>query len=140
MTSFEQSLLNECALGTTQIVAWVVLPNHYHVLLVTDQIRTLLSRLGQLHGRTSFLWNGEDAARGRKVWFGGAETAMKSDGHYWGSFNYIHANPVKHGYVTDALEWPFSSAVRWAQQQGNDWVEKISDAYPINDYGKGWDD
>jgi putative transposase len=62
--------------------AWRVLPNHYHALLLTRELPELLRDIGQLHGRTSFDWNGEDKERGRKVWFNCVETGMKSDRHF----------------------------------------------------------
>ncbi len=78
--------------------------------------------------------------RGRKVWFNAVETGMKSDAHYWASVNYIHHNPVKHGYVQKWLDWTFSSAALWLKKLGRAKVEDIWKGYPISEYGKGWDD
>ena len=73
--------------------AWRVLPNHYHALVLTRELPELLRDIGQLHGRTSFDWNGEDKERGRKVWFNCVETGMKSDRHFWATLNYVHLIP-----------------------------------------------
>ena len=72
-----------------------------------------LKALGQMHGRTSFEWNGEENTRGRQVWFNAVETAMKSERHFWATLNYIHHNPVKHGYVKRAIDWPHSTIHRY---------------------------
>jgi putative transposase len=48
--------------------AWCLLPNHYHLYLETPDMKQTLVALGKLHGRASFVWNGEDAQRGRHVW------------------------------------------------------------------------
>lgn len=31
-------------------------------------------------------------------------------------FDYVHWNPVKHGYVSTPAEWPYSSLSRWVRQ------------------------
>src|SRR5262249_16938894 len=89
MTDFESRLLRTIREHAQAIFAWTVLPNHYHVLTQTNQARHMLLQLGQLHGRTSYLWNGEERSRGRKVWCNAAETAMKSERHYWATLLYV---------------------------------------------------
>jgi hypothetical protein len=74
-------------------------PNHYHALVEATDIKRLLHELGLLHGRTSHDWNGEERARGRKVFFRAVERAMRSARHYWAMLKYIHHNPVRHGYA-----------------------------------------
>lgn len=64
MTEFEDALLETCNQFSSNVYAWCVLPNHYHVLLQTEQLKTLRAAIGKLHGRTSFTWNGEDKSRG----------------------------------------------------------------------------
>src|SRR5260370_14119940 len=68
MADFESDLLRTTAEGAQTIFAWIVLPNHYHLLVDTRDILALLKRHGELHGGTSFRWNGEDARRGRQGW------------------------------------------------------------------------
>ena len=93
MTECEEAILKAC-------------PNHYHVLLTTEQIEELRRGLGRFHGRTSHAWNGEDSARGRKVWYNCFERPMKSRRHFLVTANYIHHNPVHHGYVQTWQDWP----------------------------------
>jgi putative transposase len=99
----------------------------------------LLHDVGLLHGRTAFDWNGEDDARGRKVWFNCAETGMKSDRHFWATLNYVHHNPVHHGYVQRWQDWPFSSGAAFLTEMGRDRAAEIWKAYPVGEYGKDWD-
>jgi putative transposase len=137
---FEESLLQTLSEHIDQIYAWVVLPNHYHALVSTKDPLTVLLLLGRLHGRTSFHWNGEENTRGRQVWVSAAETAMKSERHFWATMNYIHHNPVKHGWANTWKEWPFSSANQFLEASGRPEAERIWKEFPIGDYGKGWDD
>ncbi len=139
MSEWEKDLLNTCREFSSNIYAWCILPNHYHLLLKTQRIRVLRLQLGRLHGRSSFTWNGEDQRRGRKVWHNCFERPMRSERHFWATVNYVHHNPVHHRYVEQWQEWPWSSAAEFLQQVGRDRAEHIWRDYPILDYGKKWD-
>jgi putative transposase len=122
------------------LFAWCVLPNHYHLVVQTVSIERLLRAVGQLHGRTSYQWNGQEGCRGRQVWFSAVEREMRSDRHLWASINYVHHNPVKHGYVARWHDWPWSSARAFLEEVGEEQAKLVWREYPIRDYGKGWDD
>ena len=138
--AFEEALLEVAKATCSEVFAWVVLPNHYHMLVQTTDCMTVLAELGRLHGRTSFQWNGEEGKRGRQVWCNAAETVMKSDSHFWATVNYLHHNPVKHGYTATWQEWPFSSAQRYLDTLGKDEAARVWRKYPVETYGQGWDD
>ena len=139
MTECEEEVLNTCRQLGSRIYAWCVLPNHYHVLLKTGQVKALRHELGQFHGRSSFTWNGEDQQRGRQVWFNCFERPMKSPRHFFATLNYVHHNSVHHGYVEHWQDWPWSSAAEFIEQLGRERVAQIWKDYPILDYGKKWD-
>ena len=82
MTECEEGVLKACSEHCLTTHGWCVLPNHYHVLVTTEHIAELRRRLGQFHGRSSHDWNGEDSARGRKVWYNCFERPMKSIRHF----------------------------------------------------------
>lgn len=139
MSEFATELLADVETCAQEIYAWCVLPNHYHVLVLTRVLPSLLNAIGKLHGRTSFRWNGEEGTRGRRVWFNCAETGMKSDRHFMATLNYVHHNPVHHGYAARWQEWPFSSGDAFLEQCGREEVARLWKAYPIREYGKDWD-
>jgi putative transposase len=64
---------------------------------------------------------------------------MKSIRHFWATLNYVHHNPVHHGYVTEWQDWPWSSAAEYLKQMGRARALEIWKQYPIMDYGKKWD-
>jgi putative transposase len=134
---FLEALLD--AVSPTPVRAWAVLPNHYHLLASSPDILAVLKRLGLLHGQTSFLWNGEDGTRGRKVWCKSMETAMKSERHTCVAMNYIHNNPVKHGVCEKWQAWPYSSAGAWLETVGREAAGLFWREYPVKDYGCDWD-
>ena len=139
MTECETEVLSICQSFCSRIYAWCILPNHYHVLLKTDRIKDLRKEIGQFHGRSSFRWNRDDDQRGRKVWHNCFERPMKSERHFWATLNYVHHNPVHHGYVDTWLDWPWSSARNYLEALGRDEAVRIWREYPILDYGKKWD-
>ncbi|QDU30367.1 hypothetical protein ETAA8_54950 [Anatilimnocola aggregata] len=139
MIGFEAELMTVCNDFSKQVFAWIVLPNHYHVLLHAPQIKTLLKQLGQLHGSTSFRWNSEDRQRGRHCWHRAAETAMKSERHFWATLNYVLNNAVRHQYVMCWQDWPHSNAAQYLADVGRELAEKRWREYPVLDYGDGWD-
>jgi putative transposase len=139
MTECEAEVLQVCRELGSETYAWCILPNHYHVLARTERIKELRLELGQFHGRSSFNWNGEDEKRGRKVWHNCFERPMKSERHFWATLNYVHHNPVHHGYVEHWQDWPWSSAAEFLQRIGREKAAEIWKKYPILDYGKKWD-
>ena len=139
MSECESELLEICHKFGSELFAWCVLPNHYHLLILTDKINEFLTALGKFHGSSSYRWNGEDNARGRKVWFRAIERSMRSERHFYATLNYVHNNPVKHGYVEKWQDWPFSSATEYLEKVGREKASLIWNEFPILDYGNEWD-
>ena len=139
MTVCEEEVLSRVHKFCTEVHAWCVLPNHYHLLATTIRLKELVKELGRFHGRSSFAWNDEDTCRGRKVWHRCFDRAIRSERHFWATVNYIHHNPIYHGYVEKWQHWPWSSAAAFLQNVGRAEAERIWAEYPILDYGSKWD-
>lgn len=141
-TGFETRLLKAIKEIADEIIAWVILPNHYHILLYVHSLNHVSFALQHLHGTTSREWNIEDGlTRKRRVWYKFADTFIRNDAHLHTAFNYIHYNPVKHGYVTDPYDWHWSSLSLYYDDMGRDWLRDHWKSYtPSPDFGKGWDD
>jgi len=119
--------------------AWVILDNHYHLLLKTYLGKDLSRFFGRLHGGTSFQINQWDNTQGRQIWHNYWDTCIRDEKGYWTRFNYIHNNPIKHGYVRDLQEWPFSSYHYYLQTKGKEWLDDCFATYPALDYLDGDD-
>ena len=139
LNQFSTRLCDLAIDSCNQVFAWVVLPNHYHFLAQITELNLLFSELGKLHGRTSYEWNGEDSTLGRQVWCKAAETAIKSEGHFFATLNYVLNNPVHHGYCKKWPDWPYSSANDYLENIGREKALQIWQNYPLYDYGKSWD-
>jgi len=105
--------------------AFVVLPDHLHAIwtLPTGDndfskrwmlIKAGFSRQLPKNERInkSRRKKGERGIWQRRYW----EHMIRDDEDYENHVNYIHYNPVKHGYVKRAVEWPYSTI--------HDYVEK----------------
>jgi putative transposase len=102
------ALAKECG---WQLEAWAVFSNHYHfvahALAGAADLGELLKRL---HGETSGHVNRLDQAEGREVWFNFWETVLTFEASYLARLSYVHRNPVKHGLVPVARNYPWCSA------------------------------
>jgi putative transposase len=47
-----------------------------------------------------------------QVW----EHTLRDEDDYARHFDYLHYNPVKHGYVSRVRDWPYSTFHRWVRQ------------------------
>jgi putative transposase len=139
MATFERKLCETVLDSCQQLFAWTILPNHYHLLAHAPRLKPFLAALGKLHGRISYRWNLEEIRRGRRVWHRSAETAMKSDNHFWTTLNHVLNNAVKHGYVDRWQDWPFCNAEQYLGDVGRETAERRWLEFPVLDFGKDWD-
>ncbi|HEX6442504.1 MAG TPA: transposase [Stellaceae bacterium] len=100
------------------IDGWVVLPDHMHCLWTLPEadsdfpgrwraIKVAFSKSLPNHaaGASVLLRPGERGIWQRRYW----EHTIRNDRDYAAHMDYIHFNPVKHGFVGTPGEWPFSS-------------------------------
>lgn len=114
--------------------AWVILDDHYHLLLKTRVGKDLSHFFGRLHGATSRQLNLWDNAMGRQVWHNYWDTCIRTEASLWGHFNYTPNNPVKHGYVTHPKDWEFSSYGYYLRERGEQWLADCWMQYPVIDH------
>ncbi|MDZ8024997.1 MAG: transposase [Nostoc sp. DedQUE01] len=121
------------------IYAWVVLPNHYHLLVQVENFDILSDLFRRTHGALSRQWNIEDNITKRKIWYSWSDRAIHSERHYYTTLNYIHYNPVKHGLVQSPYDWVETSVHWYLQAFGRQWLRDCWTQYPLQSYGKDWD-
>jgi putative transposase len=68
-THFLTCLSQACAEFDVQLVAWVVLNEHYHLVIRPEDRVSFTAWIRALHRRTSTDWNREDGLAGRQVWY-----------------------------------------------------------------------
>jgi len=90
--------------------AWVIMPNHVHILLTPAQGETL-SRI--VHSWKSFTAKRANAILGRQGSFWQREyfdRKIRHERHFNDAIVYLHNNPVKAGLCQTPTDWRFSSA------------------------------
>ena len=96
--------------------AWVAMANHYHFVAISvGDPKSLSTFLSKLHMRTADAVNRLDGTPGRQVWFQFRDTQLTYQRSYLARLNYVHDNPVKHGLVRVAEEYPWCSAAWFAR-------------------------
>ncbi len=104
----EETILNEH--GTScDIKAWVVMPNHAHVLLRLNpgyDLAGLMKRVKGITARKINLALGRTGSVWQKDYF---DRYIRSENHFQSVAEYIEQNPVLARLVNAADEWAFSS-------------------------------
>jgi putative transposase len=140
-TDFEGRLYRELTGVQADIFAWVILPNHYHVLVGIKAFDQVSKAMQLLHGRTAREWNQADGLTGkRRVWYQYSDRMVRNDPHMFRALNYIHYNPVHHGYTDSPYDWPWSSVHNYLRDRGRDWLRQQWREHPPGGIGQGWDD
>jgi len=79
-TSFQEILLKGFQDIRAEIIGWVILLNHYHILVNVESLDLVSSLLKQIHGSTSHEWNQKDGMTGkRKVWYRFVDRMMRNE-------------------------------------------------------------
>jgi len=107
------------------INAMVVLPDHLHTIWTLPEgdsdfalrwglIKAGFSKHIAKHERinASRQQKGERGIWQRRYW----EHLIRDEQDYANHVDYIHHNPVKHGYVSRAVDWPHSSIHRYIRE------------------------
>jgi putative transposase len=100
-----------------QIIAWVVLHNHYHAIVRAPRNVTTLSKfVSSYHKFTARKWNDADLVKGRQVWWNYRDTCIRSKRDYYNRIRYVFWNPVKHGLAEKPEDYSFSNYDEYLDQ------------------------
>jgi putative transposase len=104
------------------IEAWVLLPDHLHTIWTLPEnddnfgsrwavIKRSVSRLGNFLERSEGPFNESHGKRRKKgVWQRRFwDHLIRDDLDFQRHLDYLHWNPVKHGYVKSLEDWPYST-------------------------------
>ena len=135
-----------------ELQGWVVLDNHYHLLVKFGVAQFIARFIKELHGSTSHFIRRINSASPEKtgiaqftarqllelkpppVWYQYLETIIRSEADFYRHLNYIHQNPVKHGYTQEMGKYQFSSYQYYLKEKGKEWLTDCFREYPILDF------
>jgi putative transposase len=128
---FQSLLLTSLQEAGVDVVGWVILTNHYHLLVEVESLNTISAVFNRVHGITSRMWNREDNLTGnRRTWYRFYDRAIRNENHFYAALNYIHINPLKHSLVSNVIDWPWSSLRIYYDEFGVDWLKRKWSAFP----------
>lgn len=106
------------------VVAYCLMPNHFHLMLYLDEkstglgvkskplLQTLKQKLGTLQSSYTRAINNQEKKTGSLFQSKIKVVELETD-HASTCFHYIHQNPVKANLVNDFNEWPYSSYLEY---------------------------
>jgi len=131
-----------------QSIAWLLLPDHLHTIwklpetdtnfslrwsLIKQHVtRQCAERSGKMPITQSRQKRHEGTIWQRRFW----EHAIRDDTDFRHHIDYIHYNPVKHGYARRAADWPYSTFHRYVRDgvYPTDWA--WADEDNMSNYGE----
>jgi putative transposase len=108
-----------------EIIAMVVLPDHLHAIWTLPSgdadypLRWALIKSAFSRGlpKTEYIRDSRLAKRERGIWQRRYwEHQIRDEADLQAHVDYLHFNPVKHGYARCVADWPFSSFHRYVRQ------------------------
>ena len=108
-----------------QIDAWVVLLEHMHAVWTlppgdvdfSKRWRLIKSSFSRALPKTEYRTNVRKMAGERGIWQRHFwEHCIRDEADFESHVDYVHVNPVKHGLVARAADWPYSSFHRYVER------------------------
>ncbi|MEA3295594.1 MAG: transposase [Patescibacteria group bacterium] len=117
-----------------EIEDWVILDNHYHLMVNSLDNSTNLGEIIKNIHKFSALWikkNVKFAKNYKKIWFNYWDTCISYKNSYFTRINYIWNNPVKHNYCKYAENYKYGSYYN-RYRYDREYTESIINNYPFN--------
>lgn len=144
--SFLFRLGQVCGSHGWRVHTWVMMSNHFHILLETPEAN-LVTGMKYLLGTFSQGWNARRSRRGH-VFQGRYKSvpvsaSVESPYYFRIAADYIHLNPARAGLAGGKrgklVSYPWSSLADYARGKGPDWLEmdRVLNAFELAKDGRG---
>jgi putative transposase len=123
---FIKTLREHHAICRLEVYAFVVMPDHIHLLFTPGFQITLERSMNLVKGAFSYRIK-KELGYAFEVWSEGyCDTRIRSAAHCAAILKYIEMNPVRRGLVNRPKEYPFSSASgRWRMNPLPQWLKPL---------------
>jgi len=91
------------------VLAWCLMTNHTHLIVVPNDAAVLARAIGEAHRRYTRMKNFSDGVRGY-LFQGRFGSCVLDERHLLAAARYVELNPVNAGMVKEAMDYPWSSA------------------------------
>lgn len=132
-------LLAQCVATTPmRLIAYCLMPNHWHLVtwpIHGGHLSTFMHRLAMTHAKR---WHVAHGTTGTGPLYQGRYRAMpvRTAGHFYNVLRYVESNSVRAQLVRRAEDWPWSSASSdrrsrlvlcpWPYPRPADWLEQVN--------------
>ena len=98
---------------------WVILDDHYHLLAKSQNGQDLTKIIREIHSVSGFYIKQATQVE-QAIWWNYWDYCPRNENDYFTHLNYLFNNPVKHHYVEDLADYPFSSFHLYLEEQGRE--------------------
>ena len=106
------------------VIAYCLMPNHYHFLLRQDGQQEAGLLLQHTFNSYTKAYNKRYGHSGTLFERRFQAKRIVDDAHLLHLCRYIHANPVKDGMVTTPVDWPYSNYAEWVGARDGTLVDR----------------
>jgi len=110
---------------------WVILDNHYHLLVKSKFGEDLPLVMKNIHGSTGVAIS-KTCSCEKPIWYNYWDYCPRNEHEYYTRPNYLLNNPIKHGYVEYVQDYPYSSFHALFKEWGRERLAEQFRAYPTN--------
>ena len=107
--AYLELMAQQCREEGVAIWAYCLMPNHIHLIAVPETEQGLRRAIGEAHRRYTRRINFRQKWRGY-LWQGRFASFVMDEPYLLAAARYVELNPVRAHLVTDAADWPWSSA------------------------------
>ena len=129
------SLLKSCDKYGWKLEDWVILDNHYHIMVTAPNAEmNLPTFVAEYHKFTALYVKKNNPATQNvpKIFNNYWDTCVTYENSYYARLNYIYYNPVKHGYVQHAQDYEWGS-FKTRYREDKPYMENLAKAFPFDE-------
>ena len=116
-----KSFLTDASLS---VIAYCLMPNHYHFLLCPSEDDTLSPFIQRLFNSYTQAFNRQQGRSGTLFEGRAKKVLVDTDEYVVHLCRYIHLNPVRAGLVKHPADWPFSNYLEWVGQRSGTLIDR----------------
>jgi len=107
-----------------KLLDWVILNNHYHMILKSRFGKDLSILMGGMHRKSANLIKKQKDLVCKRFWWNYWDTCPKDERQLYIMRNYVYYNPMKHGVVKNLKDYAWSSFSMNLERLGREEMER----------------
>lgn len=126
-------LAESCQKAGTRVLAWCLMPNHVHLVMVPADGDGLRRALAEPHRIYARMINEREGWQGH-LWQDRFASFPMDEEHLVAALRYVELNPVRAGLVTTPEQWKWSSALGHLSGHGDKLVRDLAPLTVVGDW------